>query len=84
MSLLGDSVNSGSALESACEARSGYGPPDRVSGSQTLQAAVFSLCCRQTVEMLEESNSCGGFFADPVLGDGEPFSALALEEPAPL
>jgi hypothetical protein len=33
------------------------------------------------VEAMEESNSCGGFFADAVLGDGKHFSALALEEP---
>jgi hypothetical protein len=40
MSLLGSWVNRASPLESARKARPGYGPPDRVSGSQTLEALV--------------------------------------------
>jgi hypothetical protein len=40
MSLLGSWVNRASPLESARKARPGYGPPDRVIGSQTLEALV--------------------------------------------
>jgi hypothetical protein len=57
----------------------------RLISKHPLYAVLLSLfCSSQTVEALEESNSCVGFFADAVFGDGKPFSALALEEPAPL
>jgi hypothetical protein len=57
----------------------------RLISKHPLYAVLLSLfCSSQTGEALEESNSCVGFFADAVFGDGEPFSALALEEPAPL
>src|SRR5436189_299646 len=32
---------------------------------------------------MEESNRCAGFFADAVLGDGKPFSALTLQSDSP-